>query len=225
MVLSFNSFGLALVVSFMRLWHQAVLHIGMVIWKEILIFLLCIFLHLLHLLWGPQGLVIAWLVGRLLLFLQLWMLLFVFAMVDYSVCSWVSLVSVAIDIGISSKNLMLDFRLMGCYLTAFERFYQSMSSTLGTLLCLGAMVLVYFRAVVYIIFLELWALPLHSKFCIVSGFSSKFCIVSGFCSKFCVASGFVSGFVVLHWCVGFCRQYFVGSIVLQPSLVFLRPSF
>ncbi|KAL0008075.1 hypothetical protein SO802_009577 [Lithocarpus litseifolius] len=52
------------------------------------------------------GLVIAWLVGRLLLFLQLWMLHFVFAMVDYSVCSWVSLVSVAIDIGISSKNLM-----------------------------------------------------------------------------------------------------------------------
>ena len=116
--------------------------------------------------------------GRLLLFLQLWMLHFVFAMVDYSVCSWVSLVSVAIDIGISSKNLMLDFRLMGYYLTAFERFCQSMSSTLGTLLCFGAMVLVYFRTVVYIIFLELWGLPLHSKFC--------------------VASGFVSGIVVLH---------------------------
>uniref|UniRef100_A0A7N2LFK3 P53 and DNA damage-regulated protein 1 n=1 Tax=Quercus lobata TaxID=97700 RepID=A0A7N2LFK3_QUELO len=104
MVLSFNSFGLALV-----------------------------------------GLVIAWLVGHLLLFLQMWMLHFVFAMVDYSVCSWVSLVSVAIDIGISSKNFMLDFRLMGYYLTAFERFCQSMSSTLGTLLCFGAMVLVYFR--------------------------------------------------------------------------------
>ncbi|KAK7858462.1 hypothetical protein CFP56_012337, partial [Quercus suber] len=101
-------------------------------------------------------------------------------------------VSVAIDIGISSKNLMLDFRLMGYYLTAFERFYQSMSSTLGTLLCFGAMVLVYFRALVYIIFLELWGSPLRSKFCIVSGFSSKFCIVSGFCSNFCVASGFVS---------------------------------
>ena len=59
------------------------------------------------------------------------MLHFVFAMVDYSVYSWVSLVSVAIDIGISSKNLMLDFRLMGYYLTAFERFCQSMSSTLA----------------------------------------------------------------------------------------------
>ena len=168
------------------------------IWKEILIFSLCIFLHLLHLLRGSQGPVVAWLLGRLLLFLQLWMLHFVFAMVVYSVCSWVSLVSVAIGIGMSSKNLMPDFRLMVCYLIAFERFCQSMSSTLGTLLCFGAMVLVYFRTVVYIIFLELWGSPLQSKFCIVSGFSSKFCIVSGFCSKFCVASGFVSGFVVLH---------------------------
>ena len=158
MVLSFNSFGLPLVVSFMRLWHQAVLHIGMVlqIWKEFLICSLCIFLHLLHLLWGSQGLVVAWLLGRLLLFLQLWMLHFVFAMVVYSVCSRVSLVSVAISIGMSSKNLMPDFRLMVCYLTAFERFCQSMSSALGTLLCFGAMVLVYFRALLLIIFLEQW---------------------------------------------------------------------
>ena len=219
MVLFFNSFGLALVVSFMRLWHQAVLHIGMVlqIWKEFLICSLCIFLHLLHLLWGSQGLVVAWLLGRLLLFLQLWMLHFVFAMVVYSVCSWVSLISVAIGIGMSSKNLMPDFRLMVCYLTAFERFCQSMSSTLGTLLCFGALVL--------IIFLEPWGSPLHRKFCIITGFSRKFCVVSGFCSKFCVASGFVSGLVVLHWCVGVCRQYFVGSIVLQPVLVFLQLSF
>uniref|UniRef100_A0A7N2LHT4 Uncharacterized protein n=1 Tax=Quercus lobata TaxID=97700 RepID=A0A7N2LHT4_QUELO len=49
-----------------------------------------------------------------------------------AVCSWVSLVSVAIDIGISSKNLMLDFRLMGYYLTAFEscgaRLYAASSA-------------------------------------------------------------------------------------------------
>nr|POF06058.1 hypothetical protein CFP56_41944 [Quercus suber] len=114
------------------------------------------------------------------------------------VCSWVSLVSVAIGIGMSSKNLMPDFRLMVCYLTAFERFCQSLSSTLGTLLCFGAMVLVYFRALLLIIFLEQWGSPLRRKFCIISGFSRKFCLVSGFCNKFCVASGFVSGFVVLH---------------------------
>nr|POF24564.1 hypothetical protein CFP56_74186 [Quercus suber] len=98
---------------------------------------------------------------------------FVFAMVVYSVCSWVSLVSVAIGIGMSSKNLMPDFRLMVCYLTAFEMFCQSMSSTLGTLLCFGAMVLVYFRALLLIIFLEQWGSPLRRKFCIISGFSRK----------------------------------------------------
>ena len=119
-------------------------------------------------------------------------------MVVYSVCSWVSLVSVAIGIGMSSKNLMPDFRLMVCYLTAFERFFQSMYSTLGTLLCLGAMVLVYFRALLLIIFLEQWGSPLRRKFCIISDLSRKFCVVSGFCSKFCVAYGFVSGFVVIH---------------------------
>ena len=133
---------------------------------------------------------VAWLLGCLLLFLQLWMLHFVFAMVVYPVCNWVSLVSVAIGIGMSSKNLMPDFRLMVCYLTAFERFCQSMFSTLGTLLCFGALVL--------IIFLEPWGSPLRRKFCIITGFSRKFCVVSGFCSKFCVVSGFVSGLVVLH---------------------------
>uniref|UniRef100_A0A7N2LFK0 Uncharacterized protein n=1 Tax=Quercus lobata TaxID=97700 RepID=A0A7N2LFK0_QUELO len=46
-------------------------------------------------------------------------------------------------------------------------FCQSMSSTLGTLLCLGAMVLVYFRALLLIIFLEQWGSPLRRKFCII----------------------------------------------------------
>ena len=193
------------------------------IWKEILIFSLCIFLHLLHLLRGSQGPVVAWLLGRLLLFLQLWMLHFVFAMVVYSVCSWVSLVSVAIGIGMSSKNLMPDFRLMVCYLTAFERFCQSMSSTLGTQLCFGAMVLVYFRALLLIIFLEQWGSPLRRKFCIISGFGAVGLLFSSQCWCLCSCH---SGFhhclqsVAPHWHLHVALDHGILELTLSLLLCY-----